>query len=174
MVANGLIDPEQGGVEAMLAARAAATSNTSWGEIHVPAATDEGLLDAAAHEAAAQEAERHRFLALAHVLACTLTTTFVRTATSGWATVQHWLHHATVRTAVHTLVLVSERLRQVTKDDDEVLPPELWLVVARFFRRSDWPMGRLASGGAGKERDRKRDRRGLDSSTNSRQIIQSK
>ena len=99
----------------MLAARAAATSNTSWGEIHVPAATDEGLLDAAAHEAAAQEAERHRFLALAHVPACTLTTTFVRTATSGWATAQHWLHHATVRTAVHTLVLVSERLRQVTK-----------------------------------------------------------
>ena len=83
--------------------------------------------------------ERHHWVALAHVPACTLTTKFIRAATSGWSTTRHWLHHAAVRTAVHTLVLLSERLRRLAQDDEELLPAELWLVVARFFCRSDWP-----------------------------------
>jgi hypothetical protein len=88
---------------------------------------------------------------LAHVSACTSTTRFIRAATSGWSTTRHWLHHAAVRTAVHTLVLVSERRRRLAKDADEGellllhMPAELWLLFAHFFRRSDWPVGAAAA-----------------------------
>ena len=78
--------------------------------------------------------------------ACTLTTKFIRAATSGWSPTRHWLHHHAVRAAVHTLVLVSERCRRLASDGGagELLlphmPAELWLVFAHFFRRSDWPV----------------------------------
>jgi hypothetical protein len=94
--------------------------------------------------AAAQEAEakRRRLVALAHVPICTFTTRLVRAATSGWSTAWHWLHHIAVRTAVHNVVLVSERLHRnppaTTAQGLPHMPPELWLVIARFFRRSDW------------------------------------
>jgi ankyrin repeat protein len=156
----GLVDPEQGGIEVMLAAGAAATSTAPWGEIAVPPAPEEALLDvnnavaaAAAAAAARAETERQRWDALAHVPACTLTTKFIRAATSGWSTTRHWLHHAAVRSAAHTLVLVSERLRRSAKDDPggegvELLLPhmpaelasQLWLLFAHFLRRSDWPV----------------------------------
>jgi ankyrin repeat protein len=61
----GLVDPERGGMNAMLAARAAATSVTPWGAIVVPAAPDEALLDDDDDAAAVVEAERRRFVTLA-------------------------------------------------------------------------------------------------------------
>jgi ankyrin repeat protein len=146
----GLVDPEQGGVKAMLAARVAAASTAPWGEIYVPYAPEEVVLDGddafAVAVAARAVAERQHFVTLAHVPVCTLTNKFIRAATSGWSTTQHRLHHIAVRNAVHTLVLVSERRRREAKDEDggELLPhmpAELWLVIARFFRRSDWPVG---------------------------------
>ena len=83
---------------------------------------------------------------------CSGTTKLIRAATSGWSPTSHWLHHTAVRTAVHTMLLVSARLaklagqsREVTEDatdtvsdDRPVLPPELWLVVGRFCLRQDW------------------------------------
>jgi hypothetical protein len=145
----GLVDPEQGGAEMMLAARAAATSTTPWGAIDIPPAPEDAMLDVVDDDAAAAATERLRWVALAHVPACTMTTKVIRAATSGWSPTRHWLHHAAVRAAAHTVVLVSERLRGSAKDDPgggggELLlphmPAELWLLFAHFFRRSDWPV----------------------------------
>jgi hypothetical protein len=149
----GLVDPEQGGVEMMLAARATATSTTPWDVIAIPPAPEEALLDVAddAAAAAAAAAERQRFITLAHVPACTLTTRFFRAATSGWSPTRPWLHGAAGRAAVHMLGVVSERLRRSAKDGvgDALLlphmPAELWLVFAHFFRRNDWPVATAAS-----------------------------
>jgi ankyrin repeat protein len=117
----GLVDPEQGGVGAMLAARSTAASTAPWGEMDP-----------------AQEALE----VLAHVPHCPLTTRLVFAATSGWSATNHWLHHANVRAAVHTVLLASERLRQqATSSEHEVLPhmpSEMWLLFMRFLRRSDW------------------------------------
>ena len=41
---------------------------------------------------------------------CLRTVRTVIAATRGWGPTRHWLHHVGVRTAVHTLLLVSERL----------------------------------------------------------------
>jgi hypothetical protein len=67
-----------------------------------------------------------------------------------------------VRTAVHTVVLVSERLRRYAAAGGRGgavalttpsltlphMPPELWLEFASFFRRSPWAVGMTAPAGA--------------------------
>jgi hypothetical protein len=94
---------------------------------------------------------------------CPITAKLITDAIKGWAPKRHWLHHANIRTAVHILLLVSERLHcqhlQVTSPPSfrivqqqwwggrdpagavvPILPPEMWSGVARFFVRSDWPV----------------------------------
>ena len=43
---------------------------------------------------------------------CPATAAMVRAAYRGWAPARHWLHHAGVRSALHELLLVAERLRR--------------------------------------------------------------
>ena len=87
----GLVDPEQGGVRAMLAARSTAGSTTPWGLI---------------------APEQIELAELAGSDVCQPTLEMVRAVTSGWSASRHWLHHTNVRTAVHVLLLVSDRLRR--------------------------------------------------------------
>jgi len=96
--------------------------------------------------------DNQQLIALAHVPTCYRTTRLIRAATSGWSAARHWLHHKNVRTAAHTVMLASERLRRsaltaggaaaaTTEMQGMVLPhmpPELWLACMRFFLRSDW------------------------------------
>ena len=79
----------------------------------------------------------------------------------GWIPAGHWLFHVGVRTAVHTVVLVSTRLQRnselaVEDNHKEVshkdasgkkaaggavlplLPPELWHFILSFLGRDDW------------------------------------
>jgi hypothetical protein len=127
----GLVDPEQGGVSDMLAARATAASTTPWGLIN-PKQLENG-------DVVEEGGDDHQALAgLVHVPICPSTAQFVRAATSGWSASRHWLHHRCVRIAVHVVLLVSERLRQMEALPH--LPPELWLLFARFLRRRDWPV----------------------------------
>ena len=79
---------------------------------------------------------------------CPLTTKLIKSATQGWAPSTHWLHHVHVRAAVHTLLLVSERVhrRQSVQRRGRSaailgaanMPPEMWLQILRFFLRSGW------------------------------------
>jgi hypothetical protein len=146
----------------MLAAQVAAASTAPWGEINVPATEtldDNEEAERGEGEGWEELLERERLIALRHVPVCSHTAAFVRAATSGWSAIRHWLHHPTVQKAVHTLLLVSERHRQckaratIPSVDIELpicfwgesdalphMPPELWLVVAGFFLRRDWPM----------------------------------
>jgi hypothetical protein len=192
----GLLDPEQGGVDAMLAARAASTCDTQWGElIQEPGYIADERLNADAAASFTALGNLH-LVTLVHVPVCTLTIKIIHAATSGWSPARHWLHHPTVRTAVHTVLLVAERLHgqarlEVESADADVtataaavassaasgaavvaavsaaavdgvaapatkkpsnhatatapttepfpeIPPELWLVIMRFFLRSDW------------------------------------
>ena len=88
---------------------------------------------------------------------CKSTQELIQLATSGWSPKTQWIHHRAVREAVHTVLLVSERLRRQStpsissgpeeaKDDadngtfTEVPPSELWLYLLRFCLRSDWPV----------------------------------
>ena len=131
---------------AMLAARATAASTTPWGEIDVAAA--ESLLHGDNEEDDFKnKAEIERVVALTHVPLCAVVAKFVRAATSGWALTRHWLHHAAFRKAVHTILLVAERLHRQGKGNAPPamqglvlpqLPPELWVLMMRGFRRSDW------------------------------------
>jgi hypothetical protein len=138
----GLIDPEQGGIVAMLASRATAASTTPWGKIEVQppkeALSEDEEDDLELPQEAERQRQRHRLAALAHVPACPFTTKFVRAATSGWSTTRHWLHHAALREAVHTVLLLAERLRRqgAVGEVPPHMPPELWLVFACFFLRS--------------------------------------
>lgn len=90
---------------------------------------------------------------------CPETIKFIRKATIGWCPSTHWLHHATFRTAVHAVLMVSERLRGgaiegvagVVGGDGAaglagpaqecaraVLPSEIWLYILHFCLRNDW------------------------------------
>jgi hypothetical protein len=74
---------------------------------------------------------------------CPRTAKLIKSATQGWAPSTHWLHHVRVRTAVHTLLLVSERVhRQSLQRHGRravvSMPPKMWLGIMRFVRRSDW------------------------------------
>ena len=82
---------------------------------------------------------------------CRDTVKMVKLATSGWSPLAHHLHHPAVRKAVHTLLLVSERLCTMgcaaAREEDDALgqllpsiPPELWLVFSSFLLRHDWPV----------------------------------
>jgi hypothetical protein len=129
----GLVDPEQGGVREMVAARAAAASTAPWG---------------------AMDPEKEELATLAHARVCLRTEVAVRAVTSGWSATRHWLHHTTIRTAVHAVLSIAERLRRQAAPPEEgwaeasqanplllpQLPPELWFVIMRFFLRCDWPV----------------------------------
>jgi hypothetical protein len=83
------VDPERGGVTNMLAARVTAASTAPWGVID--------------HDDAA-------LAVLVHAPVCASTAHLVLAYTSGWAATRHWLHPVSVRAAVHTVLLVAERL----------------------------------------------------------------
>jgi ankyrin repeat protein len=94
---------------------------------------------------------------------------FGQQVVGGWSRAVHHLHHLAFKQVVRTLVLVGERLWRDAadgggndggdgsggdgggKESGVVLPPEIWLVVAGFLLRSDWPVvvGGLASSGRG-------------------------
>lgn len=89
---------------------------------------------------------------------CRETIAFIKRATVGWRPTTHWLHHAAFRTAVHSALLVSERLRtkahasnaatasdSVVADDVDpvLLPAEIWEYILRFCLRSDWKVTRV-------------------------------
>jgi hypothetical protein len=88
---------------------------------------------------------------------CRITAKLITATTRGWAPVRHWLYHSGVRTAVHTVVQVSERLHRqasATKQPGPIsqrtgqsatpaavlpiLPPEMWIALMMFFLRSNW------------------------------------
>jgi hypothetical protein len=84
---RGWIDPDGAGVPALIAARATAANAAPWGTgVHV---------------------------LVRQPAVCRETIRLVRAATSGWAPASHWLHHTAVRTAVHTVLLVTERLVRI-------------------------------------------------------------
>lgn len=51
---------------------------------------------------------------------CRITQKLVNNLTRGWSTRSHWYHNAGVRAAVHTLMLISERLHRQVHDPGEV------------------------------------------------------
>jgi hypothetical protein len=78
---------------------------------------------------------------------CPLARKMTKSATQGWAPSTHWLHHAHVRAAVHTLLLVSERVHRRQSFQRRgrsavvlggSMPPEMWIGIMRFFQRSGW------------------------------------
>jgi ankyrin repeat protein len=81
---------------------------------------------------------------------CPITTKLIKAATRGWAPTAHWLHHTNIRTAVHTVLQVFERLHRQsamqhgggniapTAVVPPTLPPEMWMVIAHFFVRCAW------------------------------------
>ena len=83
---------------------------------------------------------------------CPATTALVKAAMSSWSPSRHFLYHQQVRTSVHTVLLVANRLwrRHAAESGvrrsirwlqmrPQILPNELWCVVFKFFCRSDWP-----------------------------------
>ena len=60
-------------------------------------------------------------------------------ALSGWSPSTHWLHHGRFREAVHTVLLVAQRLG---RDDQpaalSVLPMMVWREVLGELLRQDW------------------------------------
>ena len=83
---------------------------------------------------------------------CPLTATLATDSLSGWSPLRHFLFHGGVRIIVHTVLLVSERLRRrhysgpTTSQNEHqqpsvglsVLPSELWLIVCGNLGRGDW------------------------------------
>jgi ankyrin repeat protein len=93
---------------------------------------------------------------------CSTTTKLIKTATRGWAPTAHWLHHANIRMAVRTVLLVSERLHVQSVAESvpsthrrgrsatvaaaaflPILPPEMWVAAVRFLLRRHWPVSPL-------------------------------
>jgi ankyrin repeat protein len=95
---------------------------------------------------------------------CPLTAKLIKAATRGWAPTTHWMHHSNIRTAVCTVLLISERLHveqalasppppalQPLPIDEEtstadvlpILPPEMWLATLRFLLRRHWAVSPL-------------------------------
>ena len=70
---------------------------------------------------------------------CPATTELFKAAVSGWAPDRHFLFHAGVRSSVHAVLLVAERLqRRFEIPGDLFLPIELWREICGFFLRSHW------------------------------------
>jgi ankyrin repeat protein len=84
---------------------------------------------------------------------CPTTTKLIKAATRGWTPTAHWLHHTNIQTAVHTILLVSERLHMASLVDARapaaaiaalpILPPEMWVAVLRFLLRRHWAVSPL-------------------------------
>lgn len=76
--------------------------------------------------------------------------TFVRRAMAPWSPTNHWLHHAQVRSAVWTVLLVAVKPGNCTPGADDsvtllpTMPPLVWRLVCSFFLRQDWPPPELA------------------------------
>ena len=77
---------------------------------------------------------------------CPTTTRLARAAMKCWSPVRHWLFHGRFRGAVHTVLLVQERLgrrpeRASASSSAATLPSlpnELWLLVCAMLLRRDW------------------------------------
>jgi hypothetical protein len=91
---------------------------------------------------------------------CQITVKLIKAANRGWAPPRHWLYHTGVRTAVRTVLQVSERLHRqhavvlpvertgrrcgrsatiaVTAVCLPILPPEMWIAIMCLFLRSNW------------------------------------
>ena len=87
---------------------------------------------------------------------CVATTALIKAALSSWSPRRHSLYHRGVRSSVHTVLLVAERLQRrsavvssLSREQLLVLPlgnvpvltglpSELWLVVCGSFLRADW------------------------------------
>ena len=88
---------------------------------------------------------------------CPITVQLIKRAIRGWQPSSHWLHHLGTRIAVHSVLLVAERLRQtpntplhgppdgapppytnVDASINPLLPPEIWLLVLSFCCRTFW------------------------------------
>ena len=75
----------------------------------------------------------------------------VRQAMAKWSPSTHWLHHEQFREAVHTVLLVAERLVRLSEADSDassprsrspMLPPDMWLAVLGQLLRRDWQVVR--------------------------------
>jgi hypothetical protein len=100
---------------------------------------------------------------------CPLMVVLTKRCFKGWSASRHWLYHVGVRTAVHSLLAVVERLERrwhgaadggvggagasnrdgggvrAVEQQSQVqrlprMPPEIWLLVLAFVRRQDWPV----------------------------------
>ena len=71
---------------------------------------------------------------------CRATTRLARDAMACWSPERHWLFHGRVRSAVHTVLLVQERLNNTVGVDAPLpyLPGELWSCVCAMLLRRDW------------------------------------
>jgi hypothetical protein len=93
---------------------------------------------------------------------CQITVKLIKAATQGWAPPRHWLYHTGVRTAVRTVLQVSERLHRqhavvlpvectarrrgrsataaaaVAVVHLPILPPEMWIAIMGFLLRQNW------------------------------------
>ena len=85
---------------------------------------------------------------------CVATTALIKAALSSWSPRRHSLYHRGVRSGVHSVLLVAERLRRRSGVASSLpreqlivlplvsvlpeLPSELWLVACGFFLRVDW------------------------------------
>ena len=79
---------------------------------------------------------------------CAATRTLARLGLGGWCPESHHLHHASVRAAVKTLLLVANRLvaeQHHGRSRTPVLLPELWIIVIKCIRRSWWAVPPHAS-----------------------------
>ena len=81
---------------------------------------------------------------------CKDTARFTRDAMACWSPTRHWLFHARVRTAVHTMLLVRQRLEALAEaepacDAEESFPLdaplEIWFLVCGYFLRRHWAVG---------------------------------
>jgi hypothetical protein len=72
---------------------------------------------------------------------CTTTRMLARAAMACWSPTRHWLYHRVFRDAVHTVLLVEQRLLPDQNDSPTnltVLPTELWLHVCAWLLRRHW------------------------------------
>jgi hypothetical protein len=77
---------------------------------------------------------------------CLTTTRLARAAMKCWSPMRHWLFHGRFRAAVHTVLLVHERLGRRPERTSASssgatlpsLPDELWLLVCAMLLRRDW------------------------------------
>ena len=76
---------------------------------------------------------------------CRATTRLARDAMACWSPERHWLFHGRVRNAIHTVLLVQERLNRMIEDTVTgvvcpfpYLPVELWFYICSMLLRRDW------------------------------------